>query len=213
MTTVPLAAPRTSWRTPLVIVICGCLCAMLTFGPRSTFGLFLTPMSAANNWGRDVFALAFAVQNLLWGVGQPFAGAVADRFGTVRVLAAGAILYAAGLMLMTYSSTPATLELTAGVMIGFGLSGCSFNIVLGAFGKLMPEQWRSLALGAGTAAGSFGQFLFAPTGIALIDGVGWQNALVIFGVIILLVLPLSLALTTPPMRSSGAPGSAESQSF
>jgi MFS family permease len=213
MTTVPLAAPRTSWRTPLVIVACGCLCAMLTFGPRSTFGLFLTPMSSANSWGRDVFALAFAIQNLLGGLGQPLAGAIADRFGTARVLTGGAVLYAAGLVLMSHSATPAALELTAGVLIGFGLSGCSFNIVLGAFGKLMPEQWRSLALGAGTAAGSFGQFLFAPAGIALIDGFGWQNALVIFGAIILLVVPLSLALTTPPMRTSGASGGAESQSF
>jgi MFS family permease len=214
MTTVPLEATRTSWRTPLVIVICGCLCAMLTFGPRSTFGLFLSPMSAANNWGRDVFALAFAVQNLLWGVGQPFAGAVADRFGTARVLSAGAVLYAAGLILMTYSSTPLSLELSAGVMIGFGLSGCSFNIVLGAFGKLVPEEWRSLALGAGTAAGSFGQFLFAPAGAALLEGVGWQSALTIFGLIILLVIPLSLALSTPPMASSAAtPGNPGTQSL
>ena len=214
MTTVPLAASRTSWRTPLVIVICGCLVAMLTFGPRSTFGLFLAPMSSANSWGRDVFALAFAVQNLLWGVGQPFAGAIADRFGTARVLSAGAILYAAGLLLMTYSSTPLSLELTAGVLIGFGLSGCSFNIVLGAFGKLVPEEWRSMALGAGTAAGSFGQFLFAPAGAALIESVGWQNALTIFGLIILLVIPLSLALSTPPMTSSAAtPGNPGTQSM
>src|SRR5215468_2181299 len=151
-----------SWRIPIVIVLSGCLISVLTFGPRSSLGLFLTPLSRANGWGRDVFAFALAIQNLLWGVGQPFAGAIADRFGTVRVLSAGAILYALGLALMAKSTTPGMLDLSAGVLIGFGLSGCSFNIVLAAFGKLVPESWRSLALGAGTAAGSFGQFLFSP---------------------------------------------------
>lgn len=202
-----------SWRTPLVIILCGCLIAMLTFGPRSSFGFFLTPMSAANNWGRDVFALAFAIQNLLWGLGQPLAGVIADRFGTVRVLSVGALLYAAGLALMTYSTNPLALHLTAGVLIGFGLSGCSFNLVIAALGKLMPERWRMLSIGAATAAGSFGQFLFAPFGVALIDGAGWQNALLVFGALMLLVLPLSLAVATPPNRSSSTPGTAAAQSL
>ena len=202
----------TTWRTPAAILVCGCLIAVFTFGPRSSFGLFLTPMSSAHGWGRDVFALAFAIQNLLWGVGQPFAGAVADRFGTIRVLCVGILLYAAGLALMTASTTPAVLDLTAGALIGFGLAGCSFNIVLGAFGKLMPDEWRSLALGVGTAAGSFGQFLFAPFGVALIDGYGWQTALFVFAALLLLVLPFSLALATPPNVASSGAGAAPSQS-
>ena len=178
MTAVPASpAGRLAWRTPAVIVICGCVIAILTFGPRSALGFFLTPLSRANGWGRDVFAFALAIQNLLWGVGQPFAGAIADRFGTVRVLSAGAILYALGLALMAKSTTPGMLDLSAGVLIGFGLSGCSFNIVLAAFGKLVPESWRSLSLGAGTAAGSFGQFLFSPLGVLLIDLYDWQTAL------------------------------------
>ncbi len=186
-----------SWRTPAIIIVCGCLIAMLSFGPRSAVGQFLTPLSVANHWGRDVFSFALAVQNLLWGVGQPFAGAIADRYGTIRVLGAGAILYALGLAIMAYSTTPGMLDLSAGVLTGFGLAGCSFNIVLGAFGKLMPPAWRSLAFGAGTAAGSFGQFLFSPLARALIDGFGWQIALVAFGAIVLMILPLSLALATP----------------
>jgi MFS family permease len=190
------------WRTPAVIIVCGCLIALLGFGPRSAFGFFLLPMSEANGWGRDVFALAFAIQNLLWGVGQPVAGALADRYGTTRVLAAGGLLYAAGLVLMMVSTTPAALHLTAGVMIGFGLSGCSFNIVLAAFGKLIPERWRMLAIGAGTASGSFGQFLFTPFGVALIDSTGWQNALLTFGAMMLLILPLALAVATPPASAS-----------
>lgn len=139
--------PSLGWRTPLVIVICGSLIGMLTFGPRSSVGFFMQPFSQEFGWGRDVFALAFAVQNLLWGIGQPFAGAVADKFGSVRVICIGALMYAAGLLLMRYSSTPLELNLTAGLLIGFGLSGCSFNLVLSAFGKLMPPEWRGIALG------------------------------------------------------------------
>jgi MFS family permease len=185
------------WRTPAVVVACGCLIAIISFGPRSSLGFFLTPLSQTNHWGRDVFAFAVAIQNLLWGIGQPFAGAVADRFGTNRVLGVGAILYALGLVIMSYSTTPGMLDLSAGVLIGLGLSGCSFNIVLGAFGKLLPEKWRALAFGAGTAAGSFGQFLYSPIAVAIMDQLGWQETLLIFGGVMLLILPLSLALATP----------------
>jgi MFS family permease len=205
------AGART-WRTPLIVVLCGCVIAILTFGPRSGFGFFLQPMSQANSWGRDVFALAFAIQNLLWGLGQPFAGAIADRFGTVRVIGAGALLYAAGLALMAYSTTPLALSLTAGVLIGFGLSGCSFNLIVAAFGKLVPESWRSAAFGAGTAAGSLGQFLFAPLGVALIENFGWQEALTTYAVLMLLVLPLSLAIATP-RATAASPGAAAPQSL
>src|SRR5258708_2682129 len=138
MTTI--AQPQSlGWRTPAVIIVCGCLMAILTFGPRSTFGFFLQPLSTELGVGRDVFALAVAIQNLVWGAVQPFAGAVADRFGTLRSLWVGAILYAAGLVLMAYSTTPGMLTLSAGVLIGFGLAGASFTIVLSAFSKLLPE--------------------------------------------------------------------------
>ena len=192
------------WRTPAVVVACGCLIAMISFGPRSSLGFFLTPLSQTNHWGRDVFAFAVAIQNLLWGIGQPFAGAIADRFGTNRVLCVGAVLYALGLAIMARSTTPGELSLSAGVLIGLGLSGCSFNIVLGAFGKLLPEKWRTLAFGAGTAAGSFGQFLYSPVAVALMDKFGWQQALLIFAGITLLILPLALALATPAGQSPPA---------
>ncbi len=193
------------WRTPVVILVCGCLISTLGFGPRSSLGLFLAPMSSAHGWGRDVFALALAIQMLLWGAGQPFVGAVADRFGAVRVLGGGAVLYAVGLVLMAYSTTPAMLHLTAGVVLGFGIAASSFTVVLGAFGKLMPERWRSLAFGAGTAAGSFGQFLFSPLAVGLIDGFGWQHTLLIFAAIVLLIMPLALALAEPPAPSGPGP--------
>lgn len=204
--------PANNWRTPLVIIICGCLIGMLTFGPRSTFGFFLQPMSREFSWGRDVFGLAVAIQNLLWGIGQPISGAIADRFGTVRAMCAGALLYAAGLFMMCYAATPLSLDIGAGVLIGFGLSGCSFNLVLSAFGKLLPPEWRGIGVGAGTAAGSFGQFVFAPFGVALIDNFGWQQALVVFAFLMLLVLPLSLALATREVAHADAPV-AEQQSF
>lgn len=201
------------WRTPLVVVICGCLIALISFGPRSSLGFFLTPMSQANHWGRDVFAFALAIQNLLWGIGQPLAGGVADRFGPMRVLIAGALCYVAGLALMTQANTPVVLDLSAGVLIGFGLSGCSFNLVLGAFGKLLPVEWRSFAFGAGTAAGSFGQFLYSPIGVALMDSFGWQNALLVFAGVTLLIVPLSIALAAPRGEASSTGAPAPSQSL
>ena len=190
-----LASPRSQFI--LVVLIAGCSIAALSFGPRAALGLFLSPMSEANGWGRDVFALALAVQVLLWGAAQPVAGALADRYGPVLVLSGGAVLYAVGLWLMAYSTSPAMLNISAGVFMGFGIAGSSFTIVIAAFGKLLPPEWRSTAFGAGTAAGSFGQFLFSPLAVGLTHGFGWQNALVLFGVIVLLVIPLSLVLATP----------------
>lgn len=202
-----------SWQTPLVVIVCGCLIALLSFGPRSSLGLFLTPLSSANNWGRDIFALALAIQNLLWGIGQPFAGAIADRYGTMRVFWVGAVLYGAGIALMGYSTSSAMLDLTAGVLVGFGLAGCSFNLVLGAFGKLVPESWRGMSLGAGTAAGSLGQFLFSPLAAGLNQSIGWQSTLLIFGVTMLAIIPLAVAVATPPARAAKTPAVAEQQSL
>src|ERR1700761_3592224 len=206
------ASALTTWRTPLVIIVCGCAIGLLSFGPRSSLGFFIQPMSREFSWGRDVFGLALAVQNLLWGLGQPLAGAIADRFSIIRVMCVGALLYAAGLLMMRYATTPASLDIGAGVLIGFGLSGCSFNLVLSAFSKLLPAERRGLALGAGTAAGSFGQFLFAPFGVAMIDNFGWQTALLVFAGLMLLIVPLSLALSTPPVAATDAPV-ADQQSF
>src|SRR6185312_3776981 len=186
-----------TWRTPLVILVCGCLIGLISFGPRSTFGFFLSPMDAARGWGRDQFGLALAIEMLLWGAGQPFSGALADRFGAARVLAVGALLYIAGLIWMAYAQTPFELYMSAGVLIGLGLAGCSFSIVIGAFAKLMPPSWRTVAFGAGTAAGSFGQFLFSPLAVALIGTIGWQAALLVFSVTMLIAVPLALAMSGP----------------
>jgi MFS family permease len=196
-----------SWRTPTVIVICGCLISMIGFGPRSVFGLFLTPMSQANGWEREVFALSVAMQTLIYGAAAPFAGAIADRFGSIRVIIAGTLLYAAGIYMMAHASSPAVLYASSGVLIGFGLSGCSFNLVISALGKLLPLSWRSTAFGAGTAAGSFGQFLFSPLGVSLIDTVGWRATLEIFAGLLLMMIPLAFALATPHADAPAPTGS------
>ncbi len=208
--TTPAPLTLASWRTPAVLIAVGCAIALLAFGPRSALGQFLTPLSLDRGWGRDVFSLAIAIQNLLWGAAQPFAGGVADRFGPVRVLCAGAVLYALGLAVMAYASSTLMLNLSAGVLIGFGLAGCSFPMVIGALGKLVPESWRAFAFGAGTAAGSFGQFLYSPLAQGLIDLFDWQSALLVFAGLMLLVLPLSLTLATP---ATSSPGAARPQSF
>jgi MFS family permease len=158
-------------------------------------GLLLPPMGRETGWTRDIFAFAIAIQHIVWGIGQPFGGAVADRLGTVWALCIGGLLYSAGLFVMAAAGTPAVL-FSAGALVGFGLSGASFNIVLAAFGKLLPEPWRPLATGVGGAAGSFGQFLFSPFCVLLLDAFDWRTTLVVFGALVLLVLPLSLPLST-----------------
>jgi MFS family permease len=206
-----------TWRTPAIVVACGCLIAMIGFGPRSAFGLFLTPMSADHGWGREIFALSVAMQTLLYGAAQPFSGAIADRFGTVPVIIAGALLYAAGIFMMAHADTPGMLYLSSGVLIGFGLSGCSFNLVISSFGKILPESWRSLAFGAGTASGSFGQFLFSPLGVSLIDSIGWQATLQVFAGLLLLIVPLAFVVATPrsdaPAAFGAVPSPGQSQTY
>ena len=197
-----LAAKPAGWRTPEAIVLVSCLICVLSFGPRSALGFFLNPLSTANGWGRDVYALAIAMQSLIYGAAQPFAGALADRFGAQRVIIAGSVLYAAGLFIMAHATSPAMLELSAGVLIGFGLSGCSFNLVITSVAKMVPDSWRSMVFGLGTAAGSFGQFLYSPLGVKLIDLYGWQAALEIFAGLTLIIIPLALAVL--PSRSPRA---------
>ena len=194
-----------TWRTPMVIILAGCLIAVITFGTRAGFGLWLEPMSAQFGWGRETFALSMAIQNLVWGIGQPFAGALADRYGSGRVLVGGAVLYAAGVAAMAYSTTPMMMHLSAGVLVGFSLAGASFAIVLAAFGRMVPEEKRSRALGIGTAAGSMGQFLLVPVSQLLLDGLGWQNALIVLSAFPLLVIPLAMALAGKSEHTGAGP--------
>lgn len=181
-----------------LIIVCGCVIALLSFGPRSTLGLFLLPMTEAHGWSREAFALALAIQNLAWGAAQPFVGMLADRFGTARVLAMGAALYALGLTAMAYSESALMLQMSAGITIGLGIASSSFTLVIAAFGRVVAPAQRSLAFGIGTASGSLGQFVFAFIAAPLIDGLGWQMTLIAMAGLILAVAPLAIALKGKP---------------
>jgi MFS family permease len=182
-------------RSATVVIAAGVLIALVSFGVRSSLGLFTEPLSALRGWDRETFAFAIALQNLLWGIGQPFAGAVADRYGAGRVLAAGGALYALGTALMATSTSGTSVAITGGVLLGLGLAGGSFTIVLAAFARLVPEDRRSWSMGLATAAGSLGQFLFAPLGQAFIDGYGPATALFLLAGFVAIVPLLAGALT------------------
>lgn len=183
-----------TWRTPAVVLVCGGLILMLALGMRQSFGLFLRPMSMDLGWGRETFSFAIALQNLLWGLAMPFAGAIADRYGAGRVLAAGGVAYGLGLAGMAYSASPLALNLAAGLMIGLGLSCTGFGVVLGVVARAYPPEKRSVAVGIAGAAGSFGQFAMLPGAQALISGFGWLNALLVLALAAFLMIPLGAAL-------------------
>ncbi|TCT09268.1 putative MFS family arabinose efflux permease [Tepidamorphus gemmatus] len=197
------------WLAPTVIVVCGCLISAIAFGPRSAMGLFLTPLSEARGWSREVFALALAIQNLVWGFGQPLLGAVADRWGEARVMVLGAVLYAGGLALTAYTESQFVLMLASGILVGLGIAGCAFALVISAFSKLLPAESRSWAFGIGMASGSLGQFIFAPIGMAFLASFGWQTALYLFALMLLAVPFLAIGLRAP----ARGPALAGSQTF
>lgn len=178
-----------------VVVACGCAVALIGLGLRSAFGLFQADLVEARVWGRDTFALAFALQNLAWGIGQPIAGALADRYGTARVVAGGAVLYALGIVGTAQLESALALQLTFGVILGLGMSAASFTIVLSAFGRVISPAKRTLAFGLGTASGSLGMFLFGPIGAVLLSQSGWYVALLAFAgfamAMILFAIPLA----------------------
>ncbi|QCT95928.1 MFS transporter [Stutzerimonas degradans] len=180
-----------AWRTCGWMLLGSSLILALSLGVRHGFGLFLPPMSAEFGWGREVFAFAIALQNLIWGLAQPVTGALADRFGVARAVLVGGILYAIGLVLMASADTPLALSLSAGVLIGLGLSGTSFSVILGAVGRAVPMEKRSMAMGIAAAAGSFGQFIMLPGSLGLIEWLGWSSALLALGLLIALIVPLA----------------------
>lgn len=188
---------QTHWRTPLVVLVCGGLIMTLAMGVRHGFGLFLQPMTLAHGWGRETFAFALAMQNLLWGITQPLTGLIADRYGAGKVLFAGTLLYVLGLVGMALSTSGTGFVLSAGFLIGIGLSGTTFSIVYGVLGRITPPEKRSMALGIAGAAGSFGQFALLPVSQSLISGVGWLEALLILAAVAALMAPLSVALAEP----------------
>ena len=195
-----------SWRTPTVVLVCGAVILTLALGVRQTFGLFLQPMSVELGWGRGHYSFALALSNLIWGLAQPCFGAWADKPGSGRVVAFSGLLYAAGLALMPFSTTPLMLDFSAGLLIGLGISGVSFGIILGVVGRAFPPERRSVALGIASAGGSFGQFLMVPFGAWLIGAIDWKHALLVLAGVILATVPLAVAMVEAPKaaRSSNA---------
>ena len=183
-----------TWRTPTIVIVCGGIILTVALGVRHNFGLYLQPMTLDLGIGREVFSFAIAIQNLLYGLAQPFTGMIADKFGAARVLIGGAILYALGLVLMSLSGTSWELNLSAGLLIGIALGCTGFSIVFGVVGRAVPAEKRTAALGVIGAAGSFGQFVMLPYGQTLISSFGWQQALLILALTVLIVIPLSAAL-------------------
>jgi len=189
-----ITEPLVQHKVPIFAVSCACIIALLAFGPRSAMGFFQLPILQDTGWDRATFGMAMALQNLCWGLGQPLFGLVADKFGTWRVLALGAALYAAGLVVMAFASTPAWLHIGGGVLIGLGVAACSFGVVLASIARLVSPEKRSFAFGLGTAAGSAGMFVFAPISQGLIDKLGWSDSLIAIAAVMLIIPLLAIPL-------------------
>ncbi len=193
---------------PWLIIVAGSLIAVLTFGPRSAMGFFQLPMLADTGWDRSTFGFAMALQNLFWGLGQPFFGALADKYGTGRVLVLSGLIYAAGLVCMSVGTSPLWLHLGGGVLVGLGIAAGSFSVILSAFARHVTPEQRSMAFGIGTAAGSAGMFVFAPISQGLISSYGWSDSLVWLGAMMLIV-----PLLAWPLRGNSSSGSQSHTQF
>jgi len=187
--------PPSKWNGAGVAVACGALILLISIGIRHGFGLFLQPISLEQGWGRETFAFSIALQNLVWGVSQPFVGMLADRFGAKQMIALGAVLYASGLWVMSQVAGEGVFILGAGILIGLGLAGTTFPVIFGAISRLVRPEQRSMAMGITMAVGSFGQFALLPLTLGLIGFLDWDGALVALAVFALLIVPLALGIS------------------
>ncbi len=176
------------YRFPVIILAAGAFSVLIAMGIRASFGLFLKPMSLDLGWGREVFAFAMALQNLLWGAFQPFSASIAEKFGTGRVVAMGGILYVCGLYIMSAVSDPLVFQVSAGLLIGLAQSGCALGIILGAVGRALPEEKRSFGLGLVTACGAAGQFTVVPIGQVFLNNFGWSTSYVLMAIMAVVII-------------------------
>lgn len=182
------------WRTPLIVILAGCLISAIGFGVRSSFGLFLEPMTVDQGWTRENFGLAMALQNLFWGLGLPVAGILADKYGSSRVIIFGALIYALGVLGMSFSDTPFLLQMSGGVLAGIGIAFSAFTLAMASMARVTSPDKRSLVLGLGTASGSFGQVVFSPITQGFMNTHGWNSALVMLSFVVLSLIPLAILL-------------------
>lgn len=198
-------------RRPLVVMLSAAAILCLTVGMCRSYGLFLKPITTDLGIGRNAFAFAVAIQQVMWGVGQPFAGMIADRFGAARVLVVGALFYLAGLVMMGSATSGASLIVSTGLLVGLGISASTFSVVLGAVGRLVSEEKRAFALAVASTGGSFGQFMIFPVTTGLLAATSWSRTLTILGCSMAVILPLSLALRGKVEAvSAGSPAGAGS---
>lgn len=203
-------------RHALIVVVCGALILTVAMGVRQTMGLLMPPMTLANDWSRESFSFAIAIQNLVWGASVPFTGAIADRFGSARVLLAGAVFYVLGLVLMAHAASPLMLDLSGGMIIGLALSGTTFAVVMGVIARAVSPEKRSWALGIAGAGGSFGQFAMVPIGQGMIVGLGWYHALFALALVSALIVPLAWWMVknyTPYQSSASRAADASTQTI
>lgn len=201
----PAGAGGSAASSYLKVLLFGCAILVISTGARSSFGLFLPEMTQARGWSRETFSLAIAIQNLMWGIGGSFLGAMADKYGSLRTLLLGGVLYVLGLLGMAWAETGLGLTFSAGLLIGVAIGGTSFGIILATLGKLVPPEKRSLAFGIGVASGSFGQFLFLPLAGWMIADLGWQTALILHAVIVGAIVLLAFGVRgDAPVPGQGA---------
>lgn len=193
------------WRTPFFVLVAATLVILIANGSRQNFGLFLVPLSDDLSWGRLEFSIAIAVQNLVMGCAAPFVAALGERLGQIRVIALSGALYAVGVSLISISTTPGTMILSAGFVVGLGAAGIGFTLPLALVGRVAPDSRRTLWLGIVTAGGSAGQFVFGPTSQGLIDAFGWSQGLFFLSLIIAIAIPLALSMKAGSAKTLAQP--------
>ena len=206
MSSVAAVHPRPGRGAVIAVITAACLISLIGYGVRASFGLYLEPMTVTKGWSRETFALAMAIQNLLWGIGVPIAGAIVDRYGPALVIALGTLVYAVGIACMAVSDSGVAFHLSAGLLVGVGVAFTSFSLALAAIARVVGPERRSFALGLGTAAGSLGQVIFSPLSQALISSYGWYDSLVVVSLVTLLVIPLAFILPRT-RQATGEPAS------
>ncbi|WP_282119426.1 MFS transporter [Ruegeria atlantica] len=185
------------------ILIVGCIIITVSFAVRASFGVFQIPIADEFGWLRSDFSMAIAIQNLAWGIGQPIFGAIAEKVGDRRAIILGALTYAAGMVLSAWSVTPFEHQMYAW-LVGFGIAGTGFGVVLAVVARASSDENRSMSLAIITAAGSFGQVLGAPTAEWMLSFMPWQQVFIVFAAAI-----LALVLTLPFMPAPQAASKAE----
>jgi len=201
-----MSASQARIKLPYVILAAGGMVVLLAMGLRASLGLYLKPMSIDLNWGREIFALAMALQNLFWGAFQPFAAAAAEKWGTGRIIAMGGLMYASGLYLMSVSSDPLVFHLSAGLLIGMAQSGCALAVVLGAVARVLPEERRSFGLGLVTAAGAAGQFTVVPLGQVFLSQFGWSQSYVLLALMAMVIVVCAVFIRSTPHKAPAKAG-------